>query len=216
MVRVSPPRRCDFSGTPPMKALLVSTAAVAMIAASGAAHAQSGVTLGNPAYGGTGCPAGSVSAALSPDATSLSLLFDQYVVEAGASVGRSFDRKSCNIAIPVHVPNGYSVSVLSIDYRGYNMLPRRATSQFSVEYFFAGRRGPMFTRTFNGALDSDFLLNNTLVAEAMVWSRCGEDVILRTNSSMRVQTSGGQDAIATVDSQDVSAALVYHLQWRRC
>jgi len=199
-----------------MKTLMISTAAVALVAAAGSAQAQSGVALGEPAYGGTGCPAGSVSAALSPDNTSLSLLFDQYVVEAGQSVGRNFDRKSCNIAIPVHVPNGYSVSVLEIDYRGYNMLPRRATSQFNVEYFFAGRRGPMFTRTFNGAMDSDFLLNNTLVASAVTWSACGEDVILRTNSSMRVMTSGGQDAIATVDSQDVNAALVYHLQWRRC
>ena len=66
------------------------------------------------------------------------------------------------------------------------------------------------------ALDQDFLLNNTLVASAVTWSACGEDVILRTNSSMRVQTRGGADAMATVDSQDVNAALVYHLAWRRC
>ena len=98
-----------------MKTLMISTAAVALIAAAGSAQAQSGIALGEPAYGGTGCPSGSVSAALSPDNTSLSLLFDQYVVEAGQSVGRSFDRKSCNIAIPVHVPQGYSVSVMSID-----------------------------------------------------------------------------------------------------
>ena len=199
-----------------MKSLMITTAALALTAVAGAAHAQSGIALGTPAYGGTGCPAGSVSAALSPDNTSLSLLFDEYVVEAGQSVGRSFDRKSCNIAIPVHVPQGYSVSVLSIDYRGYNMLPARASSQFNVEYFFAGRQGPMFTRSFRGSLDSDYLINNTLAASAMIWSACGEDVILRTNSSMRVMTSGGRDAIATVDSQDVNAALVYHLQWRRC
>lgn len=199
-----------------MKTLLASTAAVAMIAAAGASHAQSGVALGNPAYGGTGCPAGSVSAALSPDNTSLSLLFDQYLVEAGRSAGRNFDRKSCNIAIPVHVPNGYSVSVLEVDYRGYNMLPRSASSQFNVEYFFAGRRGPQFTRTFRGAMDQDYHLSNTLVASAVTWSACGEDVILRTNSSMRVTSPTGADALATVDSQDVSAALVYHLSWRRC
>ena len=38
--------------------------------------AVDGITLGEPGYGGTGCPSGSVSATLSPDATSLSLLFD--------------------------------------------------------------------------------------------------------------------------------------------
>ncbi|NHZ66841.1 DUF4360 domain-containing protein [Massilia genomosp. 1] len=99
------------------------------------------ISLGTPGYGGTGCPAGSVSATLSPDAKSLSLLFDQYQISVGGETGKTFDRKSCNIAIPVHVPSGMSVAVLKIDYRGFNKLPALATSQFNVEYFFAGTRG---------------------------------------------------------------------------
>lgn len=73
--------------------------------------AVDGITLGEPGYGGTGCPSGSVSATLSPDATSLSLLFDKYQVAVGGTTGESFDRKSCNIAIPVRVPQGFSVSI---------------------------------------------------------------------------------------------------------
>src|SRR5690606_12661462 len=88
---------------------------IAMLLTGSAAYAQDGITLGPPGYGGTGCPGGSVSVTLSPDNTSLSLLFDRYVVEAGGSTGRSFDRKSCNLAIPVHVPQGLSVSIISID-----------------------------------------------------------------------------------------------------
>jgi hypothetical protein len=67
------------------------------------------ISLGEPGYGGTGCPDGTVSVTLSPDQKSLSLLFDQYQVEVGGDTGKSFDRKSCNIAIPVHVPQGLSV-----------------------------------------------------------------------------------------------------------
>ena len=55
--------------------------------------AVDGITLGEPGYGGTGCPSGSVSATLSPDATSLSLLFDKYQVAVGGTTGKSFDRK---------------------------------------------------------------------------------------------------------------------------
>jgi hypothetical protein len=99
------------------------------------------ISLGQPGYGGTGCPAGTVSVTLSPDAKSLSLLFDEYQVSVGGETGRSFDRKSCNIAIPVHVPQGLSVSILKIDFRGFNHLPRSASSQFNVEYFFAGTKG---------------------------------------------------------------------------
>lgn len=195
---------------------ILALAVVALAAGfASASYAQSGITLGEPGYGGTGCPGGSVSATLSPDATSLSLLFDEYFVEAGGDTGKRFDRKACNIAIPVRVPQGYSVAVLAIDYRGYNNLPRGADSQFSVEYFFAGARGPSFSRRFNGPIDDDYLIQNRLTAQTVVWSGCSADVNLRTNSSIRVNSRGAQ-ALATVDSQDVSAAIIYQLQWRRC
>lgn len=182
-----------------------------------AAHAQADdISLGTPGYGGSGCPANSVAATLSPDGKALSLLFDEYVVEAGGETGKSFDRKTCNVAIPVHVPQGRSVSVLAIDYRGFNQLPRGARSQFSVEYFFAGSRGPSFAKTFTGPKEADYLITNKLVADALVWSPCGQDVNLRTNSSIRVSTTRNQEAMATVDTQDVKAAIIYQLQWRKC
>jgi len=174
------------------------------------------ISLGEPGYGGTGCPAGTVSVTLSPDAKSLSLLFDQYQVAVGGETGKSFDRKSCNIAIPVHVPQGMSVSILKIDFRGFNYLPRYATSQFNVEYFFAGTRGPTFQRKFRGPLDEDYLINNELSVQSIVWSGCGADVNLRTNSSMRVQTVSNKEAMASIDSEDVNAGIIYQLQWRRC
>ena len=198
-----------------MKSLLIGTLAFATIATALPASADD-ISLGAPGYGGTGCPAGSVSATLSPDGKSLSMLFDEYTVSAGGTTGRAFDRKACNVAIPVHVPNGYSIAVLGVDYRGYNHLPPRAASQFNVEYFFAGGRGPAFRRTFNGALDSDYFISNQLTAESFVWSPCGADVNLRTNSSMRLGTVNNQEASSSVDSQDVNAAIIYHLQIRQC
>jgi len=195
-----------------MKTLL---AAAALVLATTAAQADD-ITLGIPGFGGSGCPAGTVSATLSPDQKALSLLFDQYQVAAGGTSGKSFDRKSCNVAIPVHVPQGLSVSVLAVDYRGFNHLPPGAASQFNVEYFFAGGRGPAFRKTFTGPIDSDYTITNNIVAEALVWSGCGADVNLRTNSSMRVSTSRNAEAMATVDSEDVKAAIIYHLQWRSC
>ncbi len=181
-----------------------------------AAVSADDISLGEPGYGGTGCPAGTVSATLSPDAKSLSLLFDQYQVAAGGETGKSFDRKSCNIAIPVHVPQGMSVSVLKIDFRGFNHLPQSASSQFNVEYFFAGTKGPAFQKMFRGPLDEDYLINNKLTVEAVVWSDCGADVNLRTNSSMRLKTISNKEAMASIDSEDVNAGIIYQLQWRQC
>ncbi|MDZ4663214.1 MAG: DUF4360 domain-containing protein [Pseudomonadota bacterium] len=186
-----------------------------IVLASSSAFADD-ISLGIPGYGGSGCPAGTVSVTLSPDAQSLSLLFDAYIVEVGGFTGRNFDRKSCNVAIPVHVPQGYSVSILKVDYRGFNNLPRFASSQFNVEYFFAGSQGPSFRRSFYGPLTNDYLIENQLSVTALVWSACGADVNLRTNSSIRVSTNNNQEAMATVDSEDVNAAIIYRLQWRRC
>jgi Domain of unknown function (DUF4360) len=186
-----------------------------LIVASALAHADD-ISLGVPGYGGNGCPAGSVSVTLSPDAKALSLLFDDYQVAVGGTTGKVLDRKSCNVAIPVHVPQGLSVSILEVDYRGFNYLPPLATSQFNVEYFFAGSQGPSFRRTFTGPLESDYLIQNALQVASLVWSPCGADVNLRTNSSIRVSTRNNREAMATVDSQDVSAAIIYKLQWRRC
>jgi hypothetical protein len=200
--------------TPNMKRFLFAVAALAVTTTT--SFAQNGITLGIPTYGGNGCPANSVSAVLSPDATSLSILFDQYQATAGGSTGRTFERKSCNVAIPVNVPNGFSVSLIAVDYRGFNMLPAGATSTFGVEYFFAGTRGPVFNRTFRGALTEDYTIRNELLAIGNVWSACGADVILRTNTNVRVQTVQNREALATVDTQDVAAALIYRLAYRPC
>ncbi|WP_421761936.1 DUF4360 domain-containing protein [Devosia sp.] len=198
-----------------MKTILALAALALSAGFVSVAHADD-ISLGEPGYGGTGCPGGSVSTTLSPDAKSLSLLFDAYSAQAGGDSGKAFDRKSCNIAIPVHVPQGLSISVLAIDYRGYNNVPAGASSEFNVEYFFAGTKGPSFKKTFKGALDEDYTIHNELVAQASVWSACGADVNLRTNSSIKVTTKNNKEALATVDSEDVSAAIVYQLQWKKC
>ena len=171
--------------------------------------------LGQPQYGGTGCPGGSASVALSPDQSAISFLFDQYVVEAGGD--KAFDRKNCNIAVPVHVPQGYSVSVFAIDYRGFTGLPSGARAQLSVDYFLAGSRGIRTSKTFYGPSSSDYLKSDNLGMEALVWTPCGANTILRANTTMLVQSnSRRQQAMATVDSADIQSGLVYHLQWRRC
>ena len=198
-----------------MKKILAIAALLIGSSFAGTAFADD-IALGEPGYGGTGCPDGSASVTLSPDAKSLSILFDEYYVEAGGATNKSLDRKSCNIAIPVHVPQGLSVSILTIDYRGFNSLPSGARSVFNVEYFFAGQRGPRFSKTFRGELDQDYLITNKLQATALVWSACGADVNLRTNSSIRVQTRQNKEALASVDSEDINAAIKYQLQWKRC
>ena len=199
-----------------MKKILAIAALLISGSFASLSYAQDDIALGNPGYGGTGCPDGTASVTLSPDQKSLSILFDAFVVEAGGSTNKSFDRKVCNVAIPVHVPQGISVSILAIDYRGFNDIPQGAKTTFGVEYFFAGIKGPVFNKTFNGPISDEYLVSNQLQASALVWSKCGADVILRTNPSVRVQTTQNKPAVATLDSEDINASIIYQLQWKSC
>jgi hypothetical protein len=196
-------------------AALLALCTIASAFVSESAHAQQ-LQLGYPGYGGNGCPQGSASVTLSPDSTSMSILFDSYQVATGGN-GPRIDRKSCNLSIPVTVPGGYSVSIIQVDYRGFNSLPRQASSALSVEYFFAGSRGARTQKNFRGPLNENFETSDRLIASALTWSPCGAQTIMRVNTSMtQMGSPWGEDALSTVDSADISSGLVYHLQFRRC
>lgn len=198
---------------------ILSTAILLGSLLTGASYANdlNDIQLGKPGHAGSGCPIGSVSATLSPDKKSLSILFDEYLVEAGPSVGKKMARKNCQLAIPVHVPNGFSVSLIGVDYRGYHYLPRRAQAVFTAEYFFAGIRGSRYTKRFRGSMDDEYTLTNTLAVMAQTWSKCGEDVNLRIATAMRVRnTDRRDDAMSTVNSIDMNAGIVYKLQYKKC
>lgn len=192
-----------------MKPLLASLALSAAFLAGPAPAAES---LGRPTYGGPGCPDGTASAVLK--GTTLSVRYSAYRVEAGGGTGKRFDRRACSLSVPVSVPRGKSVAIVSADYRGRGRLPAGAKGEFRAEYFFAGETGPVAKRALNGPLQGAFSLSTP--GGPLVWSPCGKDVILRTNSSLRVTTAANRSASLSIRSQDVSNALVYRLKWRDC
>jgi hypothetical protein len=175
------------------------------------------IALGLPGFGGSGCPQGSASATLSDDKKTLSILFDSYIASAGNLSGKQFDRKTCNIAIPVHVPNGISVSVLAVDYRGFAGIPLGGSGTFNVEYFFAGQKGPRGTRNFQPGAIQNYTVSNKIGIVGQVWSPCGKDTNLRINSDVRAVTNSRWDqAEVSLDSIDLTAGLVFSLQFREC
>ncbi|MBH8563096.1 DUF4360 domain-containing protein [Nostoc sp. CENA67] len=182
-------------------------AAATLITASiGPALANDKVEILGAEYGGNGCPEGSAAVSVSPDGQELSILFDQFIAVGNKASER---RKSCNLSIPIKVPQGFQISLYDADYRGY--VAPSTTGRLRAEYFFAGQRGPVFSRTFRG--ESDYSVRDQLVTLADVWSRCGDSVNMRVNAAM---TANGQ-GMATVDSFDLAhRGLVYHVKYRQC
>lgn len=182
------------------------TAATLLTASVGPALADNKVEIVGAEYGGNGCPDGSASVSVSPDGQELSILFDQFIA-LGNDVAKS--RRSCNLSIPIKVPQGFQISLYDADYRGY--VAPNTTGRLRAEYFFAGQRGPVFSRTFKG--ESDYNVRDQLATVGDIWSRCGDSANMRVNAAMSARGKG----MATVDSFDLAhRGLVYHIKYRQC
>lgn len=169
------------------------------------------IRLGKPSYAGSGCPAGSVDTALSPDGKTLTLLFDSYNV-----VTTNRQRKKCDLAVPIHLPAGVSVSLVDADYRGYVDLPEGAEATLRRDYFFAGQKGPHLVKQWRGKVDDDYLVRDELGLFSNIWSPCGSSPNLRTKTSLKVNTTGQRKAEIGVDSVDFSGRIDFHLRYRSC
>lgn len=174
------------------------------------------ISVNNLTYAGTGCPGGTVAMDISEDAQAFTLLFDQYVAEAGPGVLRSENRKFCQILINLHVPGGWSFSVMDIDYRGFAQLDAGTFGEQVSEYYFQGRRGPAFMTQLRGPYNSDYIASDNIPVQDMVWSPCGEDRAMNIKTQVRANAMGSRRALMTVDSIDGELRQIYHLQWRRC
>lgn len=192
-------------------------ASIILLSLTSFAELLPGVRLGEPSYGGTGCPAGSASVSLSPDQDEISILFDQFVAEAGGETRRSVDRKACELSVPLHIPQGYSATVIQTDFRGFNLVSRGGMNRLNTEYFWAGSRGPSYSNMYRGPQNEDYFATNGVVASGVVWTPCGMSTNLRIRATIMTQTNRQMEqSMMTVDSADITGGLIYHVQWRRC
>ncbi len=191
---------------------------ISPIASNGDSPRPDDVHIARLTYAGSGCPAGTVSELVTPDGRAFTLLFDNYVAEAGPGIPLSSGRKNCQIAVDLRFPSGFSYSIFEVDYRGYAKLDRGATGVQKSSYYFQGSaQTASLQSTFNGALDQDYQFRDTLGLGAVVWSPCGAVRALNMNTQVRVSTTGAsQRALLTTDSIDGNIAHTYKILWRSC
>ena len=193
-----------------------------LIAISAMANADT-LQLGNPAYGGTATSASSalprtclLHRTICPSACFLS---DSYVAQAGNGV--AFDRKNCNIAVPhSRPPRPQRIGVCRSTIGASPVWPAGGRASLSVDYFLAtGGRGLHTSKSFVGPISSDYLKSDDIGVQAVVWTACGADTILRANTSMLVQSGLVQPIQADGDGRQrgyLRTGLIYRAIKRRC
>jgi hypothetical protein len=197
--------------------LILSVLLLGLLGTAGSAAAQTPafppIEIIDAEYGGTGCPAGTASVVFTRD--TLSMLFDAYV--AATSSGNQTVRKSCNFAVELRIPPGYTIALLKIDYRGYADIPPNGLGRLVAEYFWAGRMGPIYTRNFPAGYFGNWMETDFVGGE--VWSRCGGEVIARANTSVVARKESPfspYEAEVQVDSVDLEAGVIYQFVARPC
>ena len=165
---------------------------------------------------GNGCPEGTYSVALSPDGTELSVLYSAFTAETDAT--HFFDFANCNIAIPIDVPDGITINLLGIDYRGLALIPSGGTGTLSRDYFFAGTQGPHLSSSVDiYDMFYQFYYSDEIPFE--IWSECGDDVIARSNVTIFVTRpifNSPGEAMMTLFSIDYELSVLFHLEWEHC
>jgi hypothetical protein len=202
------------------KNLVAAAIALAGVVATQAnADAPAYVRVRKIAFAGSGCPAGTVAQNISPDRQAFTLLFDSYIAQVGPGVPFTEKRKNCQINVDLDFPNGWSYTLMTLDYRGYVALEAKVTGLQQSKYYFQGSAATATLRSpFKGPMDQDYQIRDTLGLSAVVWSPCGASRALNINSELRLDNSQapGRQGLLTNDSIDGELKLIYGFRWNRC
>jgi hypothetical protein len=149
----------------------------------------------------------------SPDGTSLSILFDDMAVDEGSAV------RSCTINAPLNLPEGYSLGVYKVDYRGFAQLSKGQVATLTVDYNLGPKgNGRHFSRKVRGATADDFTFTENIGAGQMKRAGCGSAAALQVSVDLSLSGKSLTGAEATMDSSDGTAkhGLVYHFDLKKC
>ncbi len=196
------------------KNIMISLSAFSILgimAMSNAFAKSKKVQLGRVAYSGSACPGGSVSTSLNSSKTRIRVNFKRYVVEAHGRNQRS-SKKTCHISIPIKVPAGVSISLVSASYKGKVSLPAGTEAKIMNAFSFSGKRGSRFRSVVRGPNTKSYSFNDPLSSFASLWTACGKDTTLRITTSTRVKR--GENSGKTM--ADSRQGFVTQLMYRSC
>jgi hypothetical protein len=181
---------------------VVATIITPVIGAEDSVHFKAAIN-----FEGTGCSTDSVTA--EPEGSTLSVLFGKYDAANPPDGAVSGVRlSSCSFAVPVHVPAGWQISLLTADWRGGTI----GEAELQREYFFAGQvDGIKIVSLFN---DDDYTERDSL--NPSTYTACqseDQDIVLRVNSTALAISS---DSYIGVESVDMDNKVVFKLNSQTC
>jgi hypothetical protein len=172
---------------------------------------------------GTGCPAGSWSAIVSPDGQAFTLIFSAYEVKL--SPGQLFDMKQCVVNVGFRDPEGLPLSFVlgSFTHQGYAALDsggmraaRNTTYTFSANGVGVPSAAPRQHAELAGPWQDSYEQTDTVFSGQ--WSPCASVSNLVVNTNLMLQNNAQRSGSGYLNAATVDGALTvaFRLAWRRC
>jgi hypothetical protein len=178
------------------------------------------IEIRNVVYSGSGCAPGTAAIDVASDKTAFTLIFSNFLAQIGPGVSRTESRKNCQVNLTIHLPNGFTFAIASVDYRGFANVARGSQGQQKAIFYFQGQSPQATTwRSFGGPFKNDWHLRDEIEETARVFSPCGVDRSLNINAQVQVilgTATAGTAGFMTMDSEDGSIRQVFHFAFKTC
>ncbi|MCC2680134.1 MAG: putative secreted protein [Pseudobdellovibrio sp.] len=175
---------------------------------------------------GDGCPAGTARAAITPDQSTISILFDNFVNEIPPTSVPVQAKKTCSVTLGIKFPGQNRVAIVGSDARGFAHVPAGGVASFAVNHhsiYGTPKHAQKMSikREIRGPSEGPVEINSRF-QDLPLWSQCGTQMKYNTQifpfMTITMELSGSsqdpQDSLMTaMDSLDFSAPLSYHVAW---
>jgi hypothetical protein len=160
---------------------------------------------------GVGCSTpNSILTDIAPDKKSFIVIFKDMVLENPG--GSAVKTTNCQASVQIHVPNGWQVSVATINTRGYAFLEQGIKAKNSNKHFFAGDPFAYVAHTQMVGPYDDFY-DFTEQIPSVVWSKCGASALFGINTTLLLNAKGNKNGSAFFNA---TSQKVMHMQWQQC
>ena len=183
-----------------------------------------GVQIIDSVVSGDGCLPGQVRGQLSPDKKELSFLFDNFLTESGTPASPRIDKKHCIIKMKIAIPENWSMSLASVDYRGFANVEEGGVTEHNARYNLnKDKAEATFSNlTIQGPFSDIYFHRYSLPEDQQSWSVCRarqvQLMIKISLSSLSAKQVGNKRPITllTLDSLDTSTRQSFGVNWKPC
>lgn len=212
---------------------ILSILTTSLLGATAIAEIPEGIYIQSLQANGSGCPAGSFAANVSPDGQTFTILLDNYL--AAINMQSPMDRKTCQFSVNFKVPNGWTFAITTADYRGFAYAELGTQVAHQALYSFQGSK-PLGHRwehevkehhsfrpfEIRGPYKDNYTIHQELDNRTAPWSPCNSEesqtlTITTTLMARSLRGNANLQAQITLDSIDGSLqSQRYQLAWKRC